>query len=124
VAYYYQLFAAYFILYSLCASCFITKTIRRSYYVKEDTSIFDYESDYLDDEDDECLFMALNIGTNSTNSERCMNESDLKIVHNVEGTMVINFHARKEKSYWTIVSECSNHMIGDKSKFVKLEKYE
>lgn len=61
--------------------------------------------------------MALNVGTNSTSSKRCMKESALVTGHNIEGTMVTTFHAREERNYWIIDSGCSNHMISDKSKF-------
>lgn len=68
--------------------------------------------------------MDLNVGNFSTNPKRCVNESALETCHNIEGTMLNYFHAREERNYRIIYIGCSNHMAGDKSNFVKLQKYD
>lgn len=77
------------------------KYFKKCYYVKEDNGIpDDKESNYLDDGSDECVFMVLNVGTNSTNPKRCVKEIASETSHNIKGTMLTSFHAREQRNYW------------------------
>jgi len=51
-------------------------------------------------------------------------EKNLEACSNTKGIVISALHARSEKDDWVIDSGCSNHMIGDKSKFIKLEKFD
>lgn len=76
---------------------------KKAYYVKDDVGISDDESNY---EDSDCLFLI----------EKDFPKYDIsKIVANT-------FHSRRDKNEWLINSGCSNHMTGDKCKFIKLER--
>lgn len=101
------------------------KFVKKSYYVEKDIGVSDGEElNYLDEGSDECLSMALNFGTNSTNLEICVKGSVLETYHNIEGTMLIPFHVGEEKNYWIIGSGFSNPMASDEIKFFNLENYD
>jgi hypothetical protein len=95
--------------------------IKKAYYVNEDVGIFDDEFDYGDFDDNEFLLLDLKDESITTNTEICVKESSPK---KVGGTVFSSFHARQEKSYWVVDSGFSNHMIGEKSKFAKIKKYD
>jgi hypothetical protein len=80
--------------------------LKRSSCVKEDAPIFDDESNYMDDENDKFLFMAMNVENNYIDFERCMNEIAPKIGHNIKGTIVTTFHSREKKNHWIIDNGC------------------
>lgn len=81
------------------------KINKRANYVKDDAGISDDESDY---EDGDCLFLV----------ERDVPKID------IPKTVATTLHARRDRNEWLIDSVFSNHMNGDKSKFVKLDKYD
>lgn len=78
---------------------------KKAYYVKDDADILDDESDY---EDGDYLFLV---------------ENDIP-KFDISKSIANLFHARRNKKEWFIDSGCSKHMIGDKSKFKILEKYD
>lgn len=79
------------------------KFVKKIYCVEKYIGVFaDGKSNYFGEDSDECVVMTLKFGYNSINSERCVNESAMKIGHNIEGTIVTAFHAREERNYWII----------------------
>lgn len=58
------------------------------------------------------------------NLGKIVKEKSLQDVAQIESTVVSSFHARRDKDEWIIDSGFSNHIISDKSKFVKIEKYD
>lgn len=71
------------------------------------------KNDESDKGEDEWVFIAIKENNPvSTESASCTN---------VEKALVARV---EEKDEWVIDSGCSHHMIGDKSKFVSLEKYD
>lgn len=94
------------------------KMIKRAYYVNEDVGISDDESNYGDFDHNECLLLDLK---DESTLERCQKECTPK---KIEDTVVSFLHAKQEKNYWVVDSGCSNRMTSEKSKFVKLKKYD
>lgn len=78
---------------------------KKAYYVNYDVGISNDESNY---EEGDYLFLV----------EKDVPKFDIS--KNVANA----FHARRDKNEWLIDSGCSNHMTSDKSKFIKLEKYD
>lgn len=72
-----------------------------------------------DDSNEESLFLTIE----EKSDERSSNKEDVK---NSEKPVNVKtaLHAKVEPKTWIIDSECSNHMTGDKGKFIDFDKYD
>lgn len=77
-------------------------------YIEEHT----FEDEVDDDSNEESLFLAIE------------DKEDALKKPKEEGTVKAALHAKIKLSTWIIDSRCSNHMIGDKDKFINLNKYD